>query len=289
MLRKQVKIIQNNVVCVDSSSSSPTVAYVSPEVDTVGGVTSLGDDVFVVRYNCEEKIEVIDAKNFALQRHITVPGLGDYCMGLVACQYNNCLYASNTDKRRVHRVDLSGSNVMNWSVAGWPAGLSVNSEHNLLVVSQGVSKLQIFTTHGTLLQNIQLQADIEYPHHAVQLPNGQFLVSHTGFLHRVCLVGMDGAVVRSYGGLAGRELTQMNNPRGLAVDTHGWIYVADRDNGRLLLIDESLSSADESLGDLEGPYSLWFDQRRRRFYIGEWYGGRMIVYDNLKEFGPSTS
>jgi len=54
--------------------------------------------------------------------------------------------------------------VMKWSVRD-PVGLSVNSEHNLLVVSQGERKLQIFTTHGTLLQNIQLQADIEYPRH----------------------------------------------------------------------------------------------------------------------------
>ena len=51
-----------------------------------------------------------------------------------------------------------------------------------------------------MLQNIQLQADIEYPLHAVQLPSGQFLVSHWGSLHRVCLVGVDGAVVHSYGG-----------------------------------------------------------------------------------------
>ena len=72
----------------------------------------------------------------------------------------------------------------------------MNSEHNLLVVSEGERKLQIFTTRGTLLQNIQLQADIAYPEHAVQLPTGQFLVSDSGSLHRVCLVGVDGAVVR---------------------------------------------------------------------------------------------
>ena len=95
-------------------------------------------------------------------------------------------------------------------MARHPAGLSVNSEHNLLVVSQWERKLQIFTTHGTLLQNIQLQADIEGPPNAVQLPSGQFLVSHYGSLHRVSLVGVDRAVVRSYGGEQGSQLTQMN-------------------------------------------------------------------------------
>jgi len=280
-------------VYVDSGSSSPTVIHVIPVGNGVSGVTSLGDDVFVVRDNSQQKIEVYDAKTFTLQRHITVPALGDCSYGLVACPYNNCIYSSDIVNDRVHRVglhvDLSGSNaVMNWSVARRPAGLSVNSEHNLLVVSRGESKLQTFTTHGTLLQNIQLQADIEYPRHAVQLPTGQFLVSHHGSLHRVCLVGADGAVVRSYGGQEGYKLTQMNEPRSLAVDREGRVLVADRDNDRLLVIDPSLSTAHEMSVSvdrgLNGPCSLWYDQSRRRLYIGEWSGGRVIVIDNLKDF-----
>jgi len=272
-------------VCVDSNSSSPTVTHVIPGGNEVGGVTSLGDDVFVVRCRSQQKIEVYDANTFTLQRHITVHGLGDFCYSLASCPYNNCLYASDW------RVDLSGSNaVMKWSVARSPVGLSVNSEHNLLVVRQGESKLQIFTTHGTLLQDIQLQADIERPRHAVQLSTGQFLVSHSGSLHRVCLVGVDGAVVHSYGGQPGSQLTQMSYPAGLAVDRDGRVLVADQFNNRLLVIDQSLSSAHEMSvcvdGGLKDPCSLWYDQSRRRLYIAEWgaVGGRVIVIDNLKDF-----
>jgi len=279
--------LQNgDVVCVDS------VIHVIPKGrGGVGGVTSLGDDVFVVRINSQQKIEVYDAKTFTLQRHITVPGLGARCLDLAACPYNNCLYASDFDNNSVHRVALSGSNaVMKWSVAGSPAGLSVNSEHNLLVMSQDERKLQIFTTQGTLLQNIQLKADIEYPCHAVQLPTGQFLVNHLGPLHRICLLGDDAAVVRSYGGLEGSKLTQMNYPAGLAVDREGRVLVADECNSRLLVIDESLSSAHEMSvsvdGGLRHPDSLWYDQSRRRLYIGE-ESGRVIVIDNLKDFTAS--
>ena len=287
-------------VCVDSNSSSPTVTHVIPRGSEVGGVTSLGDDVFVVRYNSQQKIEVYDANTFTLQRHITVPGLGDYSWGLAACPYNNCLYASNGSSS-IHRVDLSGSNaVMKWSVARWPVGLSVNSKHNLLVVSVGERKLQIFTTRGSLLQDIQLQADIEYPRHALQQSTGQFLVSHSGWsLHRVCLVGVDGAVVRSYGGQQGSQLTQMNGPTGLAVDREGRVLVADWWNNRLLVIDQSLSSAHEmsvSFDGQSGPWSLWYDQSRRRLYIGEcgdWIElravrGRVIVIDNLKDFSACS-
>ena len=222
-------------VCVDSNSSSPTVTHVIPEGDEVTGVTSLGDDVFVVRYNSQQKIEVYDANTFTLQRHITVPGLGFSRFDLAVCPHNDCLYASDLHSASVLRVDLSGSNatrkrfmkrsggnaVMKWSVTSGPVGLSVNSEHNLIVVS-GELKLQIFTTHGTLLQDIQLQADIEHPWHAVQLSTGQFLVSHGGSLHRVCLVAVDEAVVRSYGGQKGSQLTQHSTNRPGTVRTvHG--------------------------------------------------------------------
>jgi len=264
--------------------------HVIPGGKAVASVTSLGDDVFVLRAFSQQKIEVYDATTFTLQRHITVRGLGCMCYGLAACPYNKCLYASDSGNDSVHRAELSGSNaVMKWSVARHPRGLSVNSEHNLIVVSEGESKLQIFTTRGTLLQNIQLQADIGCPRHAVQLPtSSEFLVSHTDSLHRVCLVGVDGTVVRSYGGQRGSELTQMNAPRGLAVDREGRVLVADMCNSRLLVMDQSLSSAHEMSvsvdGGLDRPYSLWYDQSRGRLYIGEWSGERVIVIDSVKDF-----
>jgi len=266
------------------------VIHVIPGGNHVGGVTSLGDDVFVLRCPSEQKIEVYDAKTFTLQRHITVPGLDRISFGLAVCPHNNCLYASDWDNASVLRVELSGSNeVMKWSVARGPLGLSVNSERNLLVVSQYERKLQIFTTHGTMLQNIELQADIERPFHAVQLPTGQFLISHFGSQHRVCLVGADGAVVRSYGVQAGSELSQMNEPAGLAVDREGRVLVADRLNNRLMVIEQSLHSAHVMSvcvdGGLKGPWSLWYDQsRRRRLYIGEYSGERVIVINNLRDF-----
>ena len=209
--------MQSDVTCVDSNSSSLTVTHVIPKGNSVYGVTSLGDDVFVVRWPTEQQIEVYDANTFTLQRHITVPGLGRTSFGLAACPRNKCLYASDWANDRIHRVELSGNNaVRKWSVAPNPVGLSVNSKHNLLVVSQSERKLQIFTTYGTLLQNIHLQAeDIEYPlypWHAVRLPTDQFLVSDSLLLYRVCLVGVDGTVVRSYGGQRGSQLTQMDGP-----------------------------------------------------------------------------
>jgi len=274
----------------DTTLSQPTVTHVIPKGKPVVGVTSLGDDVFVVSWS--QQIEVYNAATFAVQRCITVPGLGSWAHGLAVCSVNNCLYASDFDNSSVHRVELSGSNaVMKWSVARQPAGLTVNRAQNLLVVSYGESKLQEFTTRGALLQNIQLQSDAAgHPWHAVDMANGQFVVSYRE-MHDVCLVDRKGAVVRSYRGQTCSQMMKMKYPAGLAVDKHGSILVANEGNNRLLVLNSSLTSAHEMSvsvdGGLRSPRSLWYDKSHGRLYIGEWDGGRVIVVDHLNDFTTS--
>jgi len=274
-----------------TTPSTPTVTHVIPGEEYVTGVTSLGDDVFVMRWVESQQVEVYDAVTFTLQRRVSVPGLG-LSFGLAACASSKCLYASDFNNDSVHRVELSGSNAATkWSVGRHPYGLTVNSAKNVLVVIAGERQLQKFTTHGTLLQTIQLQSDIECPVQVVELSNGQFVISHAGTHHRVCLLDVKGAVVRSYGGTPGSDLTTMNWPVGLAVDKHGSILVADVHNNRLLVLDRSLTSAREMSVSVDGglryPDSLCYDKSRGRLYIGERFGGRVIIIDPLKDFTAS--
>jgi len=191
-------------------------------------------------------------------------------------------------------VELTGSNaVTQWSVGSGPAGLTVNSDKNVLVVIEDERMLQKFTTHGTQLQTIQLQADIESPIQVIQLSSGQFVVSYSGRIqHCVCLVDGKGAVVRSFGSTRGSGVTKMNQPVDLAVDKHGNILVADELNNRLLVLDPTLTSAREMSvsvdGGLDGPLSLWYDKSRGRLYVGEGCGNsRVIIVDHLKHFAAT--
>jgi len=281
-------------MCVDLTSSAPAVTHViagnasvSGVTQPVSGVTSLGDDVFVVRRDWSQQVEVYDAVTFTLQRRLSVPGLGG-SFGLAACASHKCLYASDVDNERIHRVELTGSNaVTKWSVKRQPSGLTVNSAKNVVVLSVDKRKLQEFTTHGTLLHTIQLQPDIDDPRHVTELTSGQFVISHGGKHDRVCLLDVQGAVVRSYGS----ALTKMSSPRGLTVDKHDNFLVADWGNNRLLVLDRSLTSAHVMSvsvdGGLKEPYSLWYDKSRGRLYVGEWRGGRVIIIDHLKDFATS--
>ena len=279
----------NSLLCVvDMTSSAPTVTHLIPGRTPVSGVTSLGNYVFVVRRESQQ-VSVYDSVTFTLQRRLPVLGLGESC-GLAACASNKCLYASDFRNDRVHRVDLSGSNaVTQWSVGRVPVSLTVSSDKNVLVVIEDGRKLQQFTTHGTQLRTIQLQPDIELPRQAIQLSSGQFVISHSGGTqHRVCLVDDKGAVVRSFGGTPGSDLTEMRAPAGLAVDEHGNILVADQDNSRLLVLDPTLTSARKMSvsvdGGLNRPYSLRYDKSRGRLYHGECGGKRVIIIHHSKHF-----
>jgi len=256
----------------------------------ITALTSLGDDVFIffTRYEYSHVNVYNAATKFIQPDYIPIRGRMFVTYGLAACAYNNCLYASDHIKGRVHRVTLSGGHASKtWRVAGGPRHLTVNSAKNLLVVVRDKRQLQEFTTHGKLLRTIQL--DLENPGPVVQLSSGQFVVSHsTDTLHRLCLLDDNGAVVRSYGSTAGSDLMKMKCPAGLAVDEKGNVLVADCGNNRLLVLDPSLTSARRMAvsvdGGLKEPFALCFDESRGRLLIGECQQLRTIIVDHLKDF-----
>jgi len=251
----------------------------------VSAVTSLGDDVFVMR-DKSQQVEVYDAVTLTLQRHITVHGIR-YPRGLVACPNNNCLYAADWYDNNIHRVELSGSNaVKKWSVAGRPVGLSVNIAHNLVVACYKANKLQEYTTHGSLVREICLQSGVTYPWHAIQLSTGDYVVSQWTSPGVVSVVGVDGQVIHSYGQSQTSDVGQMKCPTSLAVTKNDDILVADQGNNRILSISRSTGCVQElalSVDGIQGPRDLCLDESRGRLYVGEVSDQhRVLVFDGVR-------
>ena len=266
-------------------STTPTLTHVIPsqDGDSVTAVTSLGDDVFVSHVSSQQ-VEVYDAVTLTLQRRLTLPGLDQRPLGLAACPNNNCLYASDWYNDRVYRVELSGSNaVKKWSVARGPRGLSVNSEHNLIVACSLDNQLLEYTTHGSLVREIRLQAGVIWPQHAIQLSTGDYVVCQCTSSGVVSVVGVDGQVVRRYGQSQTSDVGQMKNPPSLAVTKNDDMLVADQDNNRILSIKSSLGSIQEALSvdsQIQCPRCLCLDESRGRLYVGEWSGEcRVLCFD----------
>jgi sugar lactone lactonase YvrE len=269
---------------------APLLTRTTPIGGHVSGLTYLGDQLFVLR-RCRNEVEVYDVSTFEQRRGLKVPGLCAFPKGLAACGANNCLYVLDNMHCLVYRVGLeSNNNVTNWPVAYYPRGISMTNNHNVLLLCREEHKLYEYTTRGDIAREIGLQPDMVYLTDAVQLPCGQFVVSHRGFRtspsHCVSLVGMDGQVVRSYGGSHGSVHQEFINPEGLAVDRNGCILVADYYNNRIVLVDSSLTrSMALPISAKEGfdghPSKVFFDESRGRLYVVEWFSGHLSVFDNV--------
>jgi len=267
------------------------VVNARPAGKPVLGVMSHDNLLYVLRQHSKE-IEVFDKDSYKLQRCITVPELisGN---DMIACVHNRCAYISDlTDKNKcLHRVGLpDGVDVTNWPVNDKPSRLSVTGTHSVLVTCDEVRKIKEFRTDGKLLRQIELSEDVVSPRHTIQLSSGEFLVSHGGPndpVHRVCLIGSDGRVVKSYDIPKGSGTQQMNFPPHLAVHRNGFVFVADINNQRVLLLSPALTFVREFLSREQlkwKPLRLWLDTDRRRLYVavnerkgGNYTAGRVVV------------
>jgi len=179
-------------------------------------------------------------------------------------------------------VALINDAVTNWSVYDTYEGLSVTDTHSVLVTCDKVRKIKEFSTDGKLLRQIQLPEDVVSPWHTIQLSSGEFIVSQgiTGDpLHRVCLIDSNGHVVKSYGGPKGSGTQQVDVPVHLAVDRNGFVFVADLNNDRVLLLSPALTFVREVLSREQlkwSPLRMWLDYDRYRLYVGvnEWKDNR---------------
>jgi len=277
------------IVLTVVKSSVPTLTHVIPsqDRDRVTAVTSIDDDVFVVRHNSQH-VEVYDAVTFALQRHITVHGLDSQTYGMTACARNKCLYLSSYDTESVHRVELSGSNAaMKWSAARRPIGLSVNIAGNLVVTCDETNRLQEYTTHGSLVREISLQAGVRDPWHAIQMSTGDYVVSLWMPQGVVTVIGVDGQVVHRYGQSQTSNVGPMKYPSSLAVTRNDDILVASENNKRILSINRSTSCVQELAlsvdGGIQETRGLCLDESRGRLYVGEWNGQhRVLIFDGVR-------
>ena len=174
-----------------------------------------------------------------------------------------------------------------WSVASYPYGLSVNIAHNLVVTCYGANKLQEYTTHGSLVREICLQAGMTQPWHAIQLSTGDYVVSQHTSPGVVSVVGVDRQVVHSYGESEASDGGQMKNPTSLAVTKNDNILVADSGNNRILSINRSTDCVQELAVSVDGgikcPFGLCLDESRGRLYVGEGSGQhRVLVVDGVR-------
>jgi len=266
------------------------VVHTLSEGESVLRVTSLADEVYVLKWKVRDQVEVYDVINYRLQRCLTVlniRGITD----MTSCEHYRCVYIGDHIVECIHRLDVQGT-FTQWTVNDEPWGLSVNAVHNVLVTCRLVRKIKEFSSHGDLLRELTLSDDVINPWHAIQTRYGEFIVCHgdlSDAVHRVCKISPDGRhVVQSHGGQPGSDIGQYLVPRQLAVDNNEFVFVADSLNRRVTLLSPTLDYIRQvvSRDDLKwDPVRLCLDIHRRRLYVadnewkdGEYTRGRVVVF-----------
>jgi len=276
------------------------VIHTLPEGEPVRGVTSLADEVYVLRVKVtllglyvRHQVDVHDVTNYRLQRRLAVPNLRGF-NDMTSCEHYRCVYIADHIDECIHRLDVQGAPIATtrWAVNDKPAGLSVNAAHNVLVTCRLVRKIKEFSSHGDLLRELTLPDDVINPRHAIQTLNSEFIVCHGGdddAVHRVCKIRADGRhVIKSHGGQRGSDICQYHGPRHLTVDNNEFVFVADIGNRRVTLLSPMLDYIRQVVSrvDLKWfPSRLCLDIHRRRLYVtdNKWQdykytAGRVVVF-----------
>jgi len=94
-------------------------------------------------------------------------------------------------------------------------------------------------------------------------------------------------VIKCFGLTAGSGLTlAMWTPRGMVIDTRGYMLIADSDNNRILLVNSTLTSARQLqlpvYPTFSCPQTISYDQSIGRLYVGERVNPyRVLVFDGV--------
>jgi len=247
----------------------------------VMGVIQLHDVVYIVcqwsstilRFNAttHQRLTDIDVKDLRDPRDIA------------ACERTSHVYV--TDWECVWRVSSDGEDTKRWwtpSDTLKPCTLSVTSSR-VLVTSEGTNELMQLDDAGNELRRVQLPEYMR-PEHAVESPSATFIVGHQNtelnYQYQVSEVNTAGQVLRQF---SGSRLSPLGYLEHIAVDSRGNIFVADRDSGRILLLDAQLALRrviidEHHLNNL--PYRLCYNEQSGQLMVGFLSG--VAVFDVRK-------
>jgi len=148
---------------------------------------------------------------------------------------------------RVHQFAPSGTLIRSWGTPGTgpgefrlPHGIAVLADGRVLVADRENDRIQLFDPHGRYLDE---WLDVQRPTHLAIGPDGLIYVSElpwatgqrslrfgeitTDRHGRVTALAADGAVVARWGGTPPGTAGGFTAPHGIAVDSHGDVYVAE--------------------------------------------------------------
>jgi tripartite motif-containing protein 71 len=183
------------------------------------------------------------------------PGTSVHPVGIAADSSGN-VYVSDGSNASLLKFSPDGTLLFQWGSQGsspgsfyHPNGVSVNSSGYVYVADADNNRIQVFTPGGAFLQAWNKSGggsgsgngEFHSPADAAANSSGYVYVADT-YNHRIQLFTASGGFVRMWnrsGGGSGNGTGEFDRPYGVAVNSSGYVYVADTYNHRIQLFTAS--------------------------------------------------
>jgi len=250
-------------------------------------VTQLHDIVYVVCW----KSSTIHRYNATTHERLTGINITDLRepQDIAACQQTSQLYVTDwgVEEACVWQVSSDHEDIKCcWTRSPSdkfiPWKLSVTSSH-MLMTSCNTRQLMQLDAGCNELQRVQLPDDMQ-PRHAVESLIGTFVISHKNtqlMQWQVSEVNTEGRVLRQFS-----PGPSLGWPAHIAVDSQQNIFVTDRDNHRILLLDAHLALRrviiDENQFNNKEPRRLCYNEQSAQLMVGLIGGSSVLVFAVLQ-------
>ncbi|MCH8064186.1 MAG: hypothetical protein IH861_16990 [Chloroflexi bacterium] len=169
-------------------------------------------------YTLEDRVVKRAAGPFNLPTGIATNDEGDI---FIADGYGNA---------RVHKYSSTGALITSWGAPGsanpvdfhLPHGIALDNEGRLLVCDRENHRIQAFDQEGEFLF---MRRGFQQPTDVAVGPDGTIYVSE--LQHRLTIMDGDGKILARWGDESSHEPGQFVAPHGIAIDSHGDIYIGE--------------------------------------------------------------
>lgn len=250
------------------------VTKLADDTSLVNAVTSLGDDMLVLRHD-SRYVDLYDSLTRRRQRRVLINQL-QRGTDMTSSTRHQCVYVADYKGKAIFRLTADNKTKLSkWTVNDGPFTLAVMSNDNLLVTCPDTRSLKEFTTDGRLVREIVLEQNItSYVWHAIELSSGEFAVSFGALrddIHKVCIVNSLGQIGTCYGGPKGSKIGQLDLPVHLS-KVGDSVLVACLTTRRVVQLSRTMRYVGTILtreDGLQGPFAMHFDEEMNQLYVAD--------------------
>lgn len=229
----------------------------------VQGMAILNGRIYVIRRGFN-KLSIYQMENPGkTPEQINVPKMSDP-KDIVSCTVTNRLYITDAVRRCIFKMSAKGKFTIWMEDIQRPFTISVNSKGQVLL-PQRPNTINICDSDKSPWKVITIAAHVHDMQHAVEILEDEYIVSfgeNFDKKHEVLKVGRDGNTIRRFDGNQ-----QLRHPRHVAIGD-GKVFVADKGNNRVLVLDHSLNLKEIITSDIQQPTRLLY--RDKFLIIGQY-------------------